>query len=53
LIREWAVKRQELKERTVKLIEDQVEETSQRLKSEFEQGRMLRVKAEKHERLED
>ena len=41
-MREWGSKRLELKERTIKLIEDQVEETSQRLKAEYEQNKMLR-----------
>lgn len=51
LLREFNGKRQELKERTQKLIEDMVEETSQKLKADYEHSKMQRVKAEKHERL--
>ena len=36
IFRDWAKEKKDLKERTVKLIEEQVEETSQRLKSELE-----------------
>ena len=53
LLREFNGKRQELKERTQKLIEDMVEETSQKLKADYEHSKMQRVKAEKHERLEE
>jgi hypothetical protein len=53
LLREWAVKRQELKERTIKLIEDQVDETQQALKNAYEMNRQQRIKAEKHEKLDE
>lgn len=53
LVRDWQREKAELKEKTVALIEAQVEETSQRLKQEFEQMKMQRVKAEKHANLEE
>ena len=37
----------------MKLIEDQVEETSQKLKADFDLNQMIRKKSEKHEKLEE
>lgn len=42
LLREWAQKRQELKDRTVKLIEDQIEETTVKLKQDYDQSKFNR-----------
>ena len=53
MMRDWRREKIELKERTVKMIEDMIEETSQKLKAEFEQMKMARVKSEKHANLEE
>lgn len=53
LLRDWQREKQELKEKTVAMIEQQVEEQSQRLKKEFEQMKMSRIKAEKHDNLDE
>ena len=50
-MREWAKEKAALKQRTIKLIEDQVEETSTRLKKELELTMQQRKNNETHEKL--
>ena len=53
LLRDWQREKLELKEKTIRLIEEQLEEQSQKLKNEFEMQKMHRNKAEKHQTLEE
>ena len=53
LLRDWNREKQELKDKTVQMIEEQIEEQSQKLKTEFEQMKMSRIKSEKHANLEE
>lgn len=53
LLRDWHREKKELKEKTVAIIETQIEEQSQKLKAEYEAMKMNRVKSEKHSNLEE
>ena len=53
LLRDWNREKQELKDKTVLMIEEQIEEQSQKLKADFEQMKMARVKSEMHANLEE
>ena len=53
LLRDWNREKQELKDKTVQMIEAQVEEQSQKLKADFEFMKSNRIKSEKHTNLEE
>lgn len=52
-MRDWNREKQELKDKTVQMIEAQVEEQSQKLKADFEFMKSNRIKSEKHTNLEE
>ena len=53
LLRDWKREKIELKEKTIKFIEEIVEETSAKLKQEYEMMKMDRVKNEMHYNLDE
>ena len=53
IFRAWERDKKELKERTVKMIEDEVEETKERLMRELELFKIESKQAKKHAKLED
>ena len=53
LLRDWHREKKELKEKTIQVIEAQIEEHSQKLKADYEAMKMSRIKSEKHSNLEE
>ena len=53
MLRDWQREKIELKEKTVKLIEEQIEETSAKLKADFEAAKSERIRLRKHEELDE
>lgn len=51
LIRDWHREKKELRDRTVQMIESQVEEQSQKLKADFEAAKVNRKQSEMHANL--
>ena len=53
VLREWRQKQAELKQRTVQMIEQQVEDTSAKLKHDFETQQRQRIYDERHAKLDE